>query len=231
MAPWLALITDGMLLAALVVIWVRRHRRKPVRAGPWAAFWARHGGNDRRERCRGAVESGGNRRRALWPPACLAITLELIALVASPASHHPITTDAPAADRAVPGPGHAQSVPEHGPTVPDRDDRARETGEASEPGHDPGTDRGHVLGDRPAADSRRARCCARGRSSGYERACARGGARSRERGRVGARNPSTRLARTGTTGRSGPGVCLTATSSPGFASRRARPGRCPVEGK
>jgi hypothetical protein len=40
MAPWLALTTDGMLLAALVVIWVRRHRRDPVGLGPWAAFWA-----------------------------------------------------------------------------------------------------------------------------------------------------------------------------------------------
>jgi hypothetical protein len=40
MAPWLALTTDGMLLAALVVIWVRRHRHEPVRVGPWAAFWA-----------------------------------------------------------------------------------------------------------------------------------------------------------------------------------------------
>jgi hypothetical protein len=32
MAPWLALTTDGMLLAALVVIWVRRHRGEPVKA-------------------------------------------------------------------------------------------------------------------------------------------------------------------------------------------------------
>ena len=40
MAPWLALTTDGMLLAALVVIWVRRHRHEPVKAGFWAAFWA-----------------------------------------------------------------------------------------------------------------------------------------------------------------------------------------------
>jgi uncharacterized protein DUF2637 len=40
MAPWLALTTDGMLLAALVVIWVRRHRGEHVKTGPWAAFWA-----------------------------------------------------------------------------------------------------------------------------------------------------------------------------------------------
>jgi hypothetical protein len=31
MAPWLALTTDGMLLAALVVIWVRRHRGEHVK--------------------------------------------------------------------------------------------------------------------------------------------------------------------------------------------------------
>jgi hypothetical protein len=34
MAPWLALTTDGMLLAALVVIWVRRHRGEHVKPGP-----------------------------------------------------------------------------------------------------------------------------------------------------------------------------------------------------
>jgi hypothetical protein len=34
MAPWLALTTDGMLLAALVVIWVRRHCGEHVKPGP-----------------------------------------------------------------------------------------------------------------------------------------------------------------------------------------------------
>jgi hypothetical protein len=32
---------------------------------------------------------------ALWPPICLAITLELIALVASPTKHHPVRTRYP----------------------------------------------------------------------------------------------------------------------------------------
>jgi hypothetical protein len=110
MAPWLALTTDGMLLAAEVVIWVRRHHGEPVEAGPWAAFWAGM-----------AVTIAANLAAAqsspvgivvaLWPPVCLAITLELIALLASPARHHPIITNALAADGAVHVPDHAPSVP------------------------------------------------------------------------------------------------------------------------
>jgi hypothetical protein len=34
MASWLTLTTDGRLLAPLVVIYVRRHRREPVGIGP-----------------------------------------------------------------------------------------------------------------------------------------------------------------------------------------------------
>ncbi|GAA2850165.1 hypothetical protein GCM10010472_04020 [Pseudonocardia halophobica] len=82
MAPWLALTTDGMLVAALVVIWVRRHRGEAAGRGPWAAFWA------------GMVATiAANLAAAeptvigyvvaLWPPVCLAITLELVALVAA----------------------------------------------------------------------------------------------------------------------------------------------------
>jgi Protein of unknown function (DUF2637) len=94
MAPWLALTTDGMLLAALVVIWVRRHRSEPVKTGPWAAFWAGM-----------TVTIAANLAAAqptpigivvaLWPPVCLAITLELVALVAYPVKQHPTVSDAP----------------------------------------------------------------------------------------------------------------------------------------
>lgn len=82
MAPWLALTTDGMLLAALVVIWVRRHRDEAAGLGPWAAFWAGMAATiaanlaDAQRTAEGYVV-------ALWPPVCLAITLELVALVAT----------------------------------------------------------------------------------------------------------------------------------------------------
>jgi hypothetical protein len=94
---------------------------------------------------------------ALWPPVCLAITLELIALVASPPKHHPITETMPA-EWPAHVTDHAQLVPGHGPAVTGLDDRApetREAGEADEPGHDTGTDRGHAMGERPAADLER----------------------------------------------------------------------------
>jgi hypothetical protein len=94
---------------------------------------------------------------ALWPPICLAITLELIALVASPAKHHPATSKVPA-EWPTHVPDHAQLVPGHEPAVPGLDDRApqtRETGEADEPGHNTGTDRGLAVGERPTADLKR----------------------------------------------------------------------------
>jgi hypothetical protein len=55
-------------------------------------------------------------------------------------------------------PNHAQLVPRHAPDVTGLDNQApktRETGEADEPGHDTGTDRGHAVGERPAADLER----------------------------------------------------------------------------
>ena len=163
MAPWLALTTDGMLLAALVVIWVRRHRRQPVGIGPWAAFWAGMAATIAANLAAAQPTPVGI-VVALWPPVCLAITLELIALVASPTTHHPVTDTVPAEssthgpDHAQPVPGHRPAVPEHVPAVTGLDDRAQETaetGEADEAGHDTGTDRGHAVGERPAADLER----------------------------------------------------------------------------
>jgi hypothetical protein len=77
MAPWLALTTDGMLLAALVVIWVRRHRGEPVMAGPWAAFWAGMAAT-LAANLAAAHPTPVGLVVALWPPVCLAITLELL---------------------------------------------------------------------------------------------------------------------------------------------------------
>ncbi|MHA6622484.1 DUF2637 domain-containing protein [Pseudonocardia sp. DLS-67] len=93
MAPWLALTTDGMLLAALVVIWVRRHRSEPVKAGPWAAFWAGMTATIAANLAAAHPTPIGI-VVALWPPVCLAITLELVALVAYPAQQQPTATGA-----------------------------------------------------------------------------------------------------------------------------------------
>ena len=54
-----------------------------------------HGRDHRRKPRRGAADPVGI-VVALWPPVCLAITLELIALVASPTKHHPVTDTVPA---------------------------------------------------------------------------------------------------------------------------------------
>lgn len=134
MAPWLPLSVDGMLVAALVVIWVRRHRGDPAGWGPWAAFGfgmvvtvaanlaavslaAKSIGNlltaAMLQAAPGAVEGPGVAAYlvALFPPLALAITLELVALVAyrtrpaaptvdvSTAPVDPV--DHPAADRPV----------------------------------------------------------------------------------------------------------------------------------
>jgi hypothetical protein len=138
MAPWLALTTDGMLLAALVVIWVRRHRREPVGVGPWAAFWAGMAATIAANLAAAQATPVGI-VVALWPPICLAITLELIALVASPTKHHPLTGTAPA-ERSTHAPHHAYLVPERAPAVTGLAGQApdtAETGEAHEPGKTP----------------------------------------------------------------------------------------------
>lgn len=81
MAPWLAITTDGMLIAALVVVWVRRHRGDPAGRGPLAAFWAGMAATIAANLA-AATPSFIGVVVALWPPVCLAITLELVALVA-----------------------------------------------------------------------------------------------------------------------------------------------------
>lgn len=80
MAPWLALSTDGMLLASLVVIWVRRHRGQAQGRGPWAAFWAGMAATVAANLA-AAQSTVIGVVVALWPPVCLAITLELSALI------------------------------------------------------------------------------------------------------------------------------------------------------
>lgn len=134
MAPWLPLSVDGMLVAALVVIWVRRHRGDPAGWGPWAAFGfgmvvtvaanlaavslaAKSIGNlltaALTQAAPGVTEGPGVAAYlvALFPPLALAITLELVALVAyrtrpvgatGDASTAPVAAvDHPSADRPV----------------------------------------------------------------------------------------------------------------------------------
>jgi hypothetical protein len=61
MAPWLALATDGMLLAALVVIWAPPPPRRTRQGRARAAFWAGHGHEPRSS----ADDPGGHCRRAV----------------------------------------------------------------------------------------------------------------------------------------------------------------------
>jgi hypothetical protein len=146
MAPWLALTTDGMLLAALVVIWVRRHRGEHVKAGPWAAFWAGMAATIAANLA-SAQPTPVGLVVALWPPVCLAITLELVALVAYPAKQHPIITHALPAELTADVADDAQPAPRHAPTVTALQDQAPKAGEAR---HDTGTDNRHAVCEIPA---------------------------------------------------------------------------------
>lgn len=82
MAPWLPFSVDGMLVAALVVMWVRRRRGESAGWLPWLSFGlgmaATIGAN-----LADAQPSLGGYVVALWPPVALALTMELVALVAS----------------------------------------------------------------------------------------------------------------------------------------------------
>jgi hypothetical protein len=155
-----------MLLAALVVIWVRRHRHEHVKAGPWAAFWAGMAAT-MAANLAAAQQTPVGIVVALWPPVCLAITLELVALLASPAKHHAITTDplpgrwtadAPAATPPMPGHVPAEPAPEH---------QAPETGEA---GHDTVTETRNPTDNTaagPAAETKHAQPAAPAGTNGH----------------------------------------------------------------
>lgn len=106
MAPWLPATTDGLLVAALVVMWVRRFVDRPIGRGPWAAFalglfatlWAN-------VRAVGYLSTDAERIAvALWGPVALAVTLELLALLVADARGGPVRIgdsdpDRSAADR------------------------------------------------------------------------------------------------------------------------------------
>lgn len=103
MAPWLPLSVDGMLLAALVVIWVRRHRGDPAGVFPWVAFGvgmvATIAAN-----LAAAEHTPEGFVVALWPPVAFALTLELVALVAHRTAPPAVTVGELVASREVPAP-------------------------------------------------------------------------------------------------------------------------------
>lgn len=81
MAPWLPLSVDGMLLAALVVIWVRRRRGERAGVFPWVSFTLGMAATIAANLAAASPTPEGV-VVALWPPVALALTLELVALVA-----------------------------------------------------------------------------------------------------------------------------------------------------
>lgn len=87
MAPWLPLSVDGMLLAALVVLWVRRRRGDSPGWLPWLSFGAGMAAtvaaNLAAVTLHDPTPSPVAYVVALWPPVALALTLELVALVAA----------------------------------------------------------------------------------------------------------------------------------------------------
>ncbi len=153
MAPWLALTTDGMLLAALVVIWVRRHRSEPVKAGPWAAFWAGMAATIAANLAAAHPTPIGI-VVALWPPVCLAITLELVALVAYPTQQHPTGNGSRRGGWTGQVPDDAHPAPGPVPAEPAREARAPQTREA---GHDTDGENRHPLDDVPAEPTAKTR--------------------------------------------------------------------------
>lgn len=82
MAPWLPLSVDGMLVAALVVIWVRRHRGDRAGAFPWLAFGFGMVVTILANLAAVADPKPEAVAVALFPPLALAITLELVAHIA-----------------------------------------------------------------------------------------------------------------------------------------------------
>jgi hypothetical protein len=83
MAPWLPMTTDGLLLAALVVMWARRLTGREVGWGPWAAFIIGLAATLATNLGAAKLDPWGI-GVALWPPFCLAVTLELVAMVVTP---------------------------------------------------------------------------------------------------------------------------------------------------
>jgi hypothetical protein len=88
MNPWLPLTTDGMIVAALTVLVVRRWRR--VHVGAWPVLWALLGFAATLAANLAAVSTGSWIAAiavpvvAVWPPIAFAVTLELVVTLLRP---------------------------------------------------------------------------------------------------------------------------------------------------
>lgn len=88
MNPWLPLTTDGMIVAALTVLVVRRWRR--VHVGAWPVIWALLGFAATLAANLAAVSTGSWIAAiavpvvAIWPPIAFAVTLELVVTLLRP---------------------------------------------------------------------------------------------------------------------------------------------------
>lgn len=93
MAAWLPMTTDGLLVASLVALWVRRLTGRKTGLWHWAAFGlglvatiltnlaGARGYIDHALDGWGVIEAIG---WAVWPPVCLAVVLEIIAWLLVP---------------------------------------------------------------------------------------------------------------------------------------------------
>lgn len=83
MSAWLPWSTDGLLIAALVTVWVRRLTGRTVGAGPWAAYAAGMVAVVATN-VAAATPTAEGVVVAIWPPVVVAIVLELVALQVTP---------------------------------------------------------------------------------------------------------------------------------------------------
>lgn len=175
MAPWLPLSIDGMLVAALVVLWVRRRRSEPAGALPWLSFGlgmlatiaanlAAVGLTVARA---AAASSSGPRLAlegatavdyiaALWPPLALALTLELVALVAyrtAPVVDTP-TVDAAQSSSSSPSSSTPPAVPGGPHVAPSATVTGSPSPTAAEGAAQPCPDEDELELDAPAGDPR-----------------------------------------------------------------------------
>lgn len=113
MSRWLPWSTDGLLIAALVTVWVRRLTGRAVGAGPWAAYAAGMVAVVATNVAAAQLTVEGV-LVAVWPPVVVAIVLELVALQLAP------DRPAPAGDEAGEGwESDADGPPDWWATAPD----------------------------------------------------------------------------------------------------------------
>lgn len=130
MAPWLPLSVDGMLVAALVVIWVRRHRGEPAGRGACAAFAFGMVVTVAANLAAVGPPSVKAYAVALFPPIALAVTLELVAIIAARPAVRDEAVPVGPVSLTGPAPVDLDGPADHAPAVPlprDGVDAARTT--------------------------------------------------------------------------------------------------------